>query len=213
MGDAGGGFDVVRGEGAVDHEFAQVVFDGRDPAAGRAGEEAHELVAVERALQLGERVLGFQPDDPRPEAGDPLRRRPLLLLPRRGDVGRGEIEQIVKHPVRFKHQAAHGALCLAVWIAVALGHGAEVFALYVIPATIARLMIGIFLSWLPHAPWLHGDRHPVALLRRNRLLALFAVGHHLHLIHHLWPRVPFYRYPALYRSMAPLLHDRGVKLR
>lgn len=111
------------------------------------------------------------------------------------------------------HQAVHGAVCLAVWSAVALDHGAEVFALYVIPATISRLMIGIFLSWLPHAPWLHGDRHRVALLRRNRLLALFAVGHHLHLIHHLWPRVPFYRYPALYRSMAPLLHDRGVKLR
>lgn len=110
------------------------------------------------------------------------------------------------------HQAAHFALCAGVWIAVALGHGGAVFALYVIPATIARLMIGIFLSWLPHSPWGHGDRYHVARVRRGRLLALFAVGHHVHLVHHLWPRVPFYRYGILYRRMTPVLKDRGVEL-
>jgi beta-carotene hydroxylase len=110
------------------------------------------------------------------------------------------------------HQAVHFLMCAGVWSAVALGHGAEVFALYVIPATIARLMIGIFLSWLPHSPWSQGDRYHVATVRSGKLLALVAVGHHVHLVHHLWPRVPFYRYGTLYRRMAPLLHDRGVDL-
>lgn len=110
------------------------------------------------------------------------------------------------------HQVAHGLMCLGVWSAVATGHGPTMFALYVVPATIARLMIGVFLSWLPHSPWAHGDRYHVAKVRRGKLLALLALGHHVHLVHHLWPRVPFYRYAALYRRMAPVLKDRGVEL-
>lgn len=110
------------------------------------------------------------------------------------------------------HQTVHALMCAAVWSTVALGHGAQIFALYVVPAAIARLMIGIFLSWLPHSPWGHGDRYHVARVRKGKLLALFAVGHHVHLVHHLWPRVPFYRYGTLYRRMAPVLQDRGVEL-
>ena len=110
------------------------------------------------------------------------------------------------------HQIVHSAMCLAVWTAVLLGHGAEVFALYVVPATLGRLLMGIFLSWLPHRPFKAGDRYQASLLRRGRLLALASVGHNMHLVHHLWPRVPFYRYAALYRKLAPSLHDRGVRV-
>ena len=109
------------------------------------------------------------------------------------------------------HQTVHGLMCLGVWSAVALGHGAEVLALYVVPATIGRFMMGFFLNWLPHQPWTSGDRYRVANLREGRLLSVLATGHNLHLVHHLWPRVPFYRYGALYRRLAPVLHDRGVK--
>jgi beta-carotene hydroxylase len=111
------------------------------------------------------------------------------------------------------HQVAHGLMCLGVWTAVALGDAAEAFALYVLPATIGRLLMGIFLSWLPHRPHATGDRYRIASLRRGRLLALASVGQSLHLIHHLWPRVPFYHYARLYRNLAPLLHERGVKVR
>lgn len=111
------------------------------------------------------------------------------------------------------HQIAHGLMCIAVWVAVALGHGAEIFALYVVPATVGRLLMGIFLSWLPHRPFAAGDRYHATALRRGRLLAIASVGHSLHLVHHLWPRVPFYRYGRLYRALSPMLHDRGVRVR
>lgn len=110
------------------------------------------------------------------------------------------------------HQAAHGLMCAGVWSAVALGHGATVFALYVIPATIGRLLMGIFLNWLPHRPWMSGDRYKTATIRSGRVRALLSAGHSLHLVHHLWPRVPFYHYGALYRRLAPVLHDRGADL-
>ncbi|HEU4969702.1 fatty acid desaturase [Sphingomonas sp.] len=111
------------------------------------------------------------------------------------------------------HQIAHGLMCIAVWVAVALGHGAEIFALYVVPATVGRLLMGIFLSWLPHRPFAAGDRYHATALRRGRLLAIASIGHSLHLVHHLWPRVPFYRYGRLYRALSPMLHDRGVRVR
>ena len=111
------------------------------------------------------------------------------------------------------HQIAHGLVCASVWSAVALGHGQAVFALYVIPATIGRLLMGIFLSWLPHRPFASGDRYRATALRRGRLLTIASVGHNMHLVHHLWPRVPFYRYRQLYRQLAPVLHDRGVRMR
>lgn len=110
------------------------------------------------------------------------------------------------------HQIVHSAICIAVWAAVAMGHGVEVFALYVLPATIGRLLMGIFLSWLPHRPFVHGDRYRASVLRRGWLLSIASVGHSMHLVHHLWPRVPFYRYAALYRKLAPSLHDRGVRV-
>jgi len=112
-----------------------------------------------------------------------------------------------------QHQIAHGLMCLGVWTTVALGHATEVFALYVLPATIGRLLMGIFLSWLPHRPRITGDRYRSATLSRGRLLAVASVGQSLHLMHHLWPRVPFYRYARLYRQLAPLLNERGARLR
>jgi beta-carotene hydroxylase len=110
------------------------------------------------------------------------------------------------------HQIAHTAMCAAVWAAVLTGYGVEAFALYVIPATIGRLLMGVFLSWLPHKPFKAGNRYEASLLRRGRLLSIASVGHNMHLMHHLWPRVPFYRYGALYRKLAPSLHDRGVRV-
>ena len=103
-------------------------------------------------------------------------------------------------------------MCVSVWSAVAFGYGPQVFALYVIPATMGRLLMGIFLSWLPHHPFVTGDRYRATTLRRGRLLTIASVGHNMHLVHHLWPRVPFYSYRALHRQIEPVLHDRGVRV-
>jgi fatty acid desaturase len=110
-----------------------------------------------------------------------------------------------------RHQIAHAAMCGFVWAAVLLGQAELVFALYVIPATIGRLLMGIFLSWLPHRPFVAGDRYRQASMRKGRLLAVASVGQSMHLIHHLWPRVPFYRLHALHHKVAPLLHERGAE--
>ena len=97
-----GGFGVVRGEGAVDDEVAQVVFDRRDPAAGWAVEEAHQVVAVERALQVGEGAFHLQAADVGAERLDALGRRALFVLAGGGDVGSDEVEQVIEDGVEIR---------------------------------------------------------------------------------------------------------------
>lgn len=129
------------------------------------------------------------------------------------DLGYLDAWKIMPSPEWRRHQIGHGVMCAAVWTAVFTGYGEQAFALFVVPATIGRLLMGIFLSWLPHAPFIVGDRYRNTALRKSRLLSILSVGHTMHLMHHLWPRVPFYRYHALYRQLAPLLHERGVRMR
>jgi fatty acid desaturase len=111
------------------------------------------------------------------------------------------------------HQIVHTIMCVSVWAAVLTGHAEAVFALYVIPATIGRLLMGVFLSWLPHRPFAVGDPYQATALRPGRLVAVLSVGQNMHLIHHLWPRVPFYRLHRLFREIGPVLRDRGASVR
>src|SRR6476620_3703229 len=51
-GDVRGSFLVAWFELAIEHQLAQLVFYVTDPAARRAVEEPHQLVAIQRALPL-----------------------------------------------------------------------------------------------------------------------------------------------------------------
>ena len=67
-----------------------------------------------------------------------------------------------------------------------------------------------FFAWLPHFPYEHTDRF------RNTRITLFPGSTWLllqqdrHLIHHLYPSIPWYRYRAAHRALAPLLTERGA---
>ena len=40
----------------------------------------------------------------------------------------------------------------------------------------------------------------------------FWLGQNLHSIHHLFPRVPFYRYHALHREIEPIMRAHGTPI-
>lgn len=140
----------------------------------------------------------------------PIARRVFVRLGL--DIGYLDIEPLMPRGEWRLHLVAHSALCVAVWTAVALGYGAEAFALYVLPASIGRLLLGVFLVWLPHHPFDDSDRYRTARVLTSPLARLMCMGHHLHLVHHLWPSVPFYRYPELFALMRPTLVERGARL-
>ncbi len=97
-----------------------------------------------------------------------------------------------------------GSLALLI-AAVATGHVAEWFCLWFIPTRIGILLLNIFFQWLPHHPFDHTERYlntRISLWPGGTPLLL---GQNLHLVHHLWPSVPFYNYMRLFRALRPVL--------
>lgn len=99
---------------------------------------------------------------------------------------------------------------VAALISIPFGAVVPVVVLWIIPARLTFLYLAIFFAWLPHFPYEHTDRF------RNTRITLFPGSTWLllqqdrHLIHHLYPSIPWYRYRAAHRALAPLLTERGA---
>jgi beta-carotene hydroxylase len=77
------------------------------------------------------------------------------------------------------------------------------------PLAIVGLVLGLFFDYLPHRPFKERDRWLNSRVYPSRLLNLMIGGQNYHLIHHLWPSIPWYKYEAAYHEMKPLLDAKG----
>jgi ring-1,2-phenylacetyl-CoA epoxidase subunit PaaE len=122
-------------------------------------------------------------------------------------------------PTREKAETIIVTLLLLAVLAtlVATGHGIAVLVLYLIPARIALFLLAWSFDWLPH----HGlhetaqsDRFKATrnIIGLERLLTPLLLYQNYHLVHHLHPVVPFYRYIAVWRRNedAYLSHDPAL---
>ncbi|HSZ50429.1 MAG TPA: fatty acid desaturase [Caulobacteraceae bacterium] len=94
-------------------------------------------------------------------------------------------------------------------VSVPTGHVLDWLRLLFIPSRVAALILQICFSWLPHYPFDRTERYlntRVSLWPGGTILLL---QQNLHLMHHLWPSVPFYNYARLYRSLRPTLVAKG----
>ncbi|MGA0603288.1 fatty acid desaturase [Caulobacter sp. KR2-114] len=104
---------------------------------------------------------------------------------------------------------AHVAILVA---AVTTGHFVDWLALWFIPTRLAMLILNIFFQWLPHYPFDRTERY------HNTRVSLWPGGtvvllqQNLHLMHHLWPSVPFYNYARLFRALRPVLVAEGSRI-
>lgn len=78
-----------------------------------------------------------------------------------------------------------------------------------IPSAVIGLTLGLFFDYLPHRPHQERDRWKNARVYPNRILNLLILGQNYHLIHHLWPSIPWYNYQPTYYLMKPLLDEKG----
>lgn len=102
-----------------------------------------------------------------------------------------------------------GGLCTAL---VATGHWIELLALWIVPGWLASGLLALAFDWLPHHPHHGTGRFDNArILDGGPLLAVLMVGQDAHLVHHLWPRVPFYRYHRVLAATRGELIARGVR--
>lgn len=99
------------------------------------------------------------------------------------------------------------SLCAGLTI-LNLGHLA--LYLWVLPAFIAMAFLALTFDWIPHHP--HTDQEDY---RDTRILlvpglTLPLLWQNFHLVHHLQPRVPFYKYAVWFRQNRAALEQKGA---
>ncbi|MFM7383814.1 MAG: beta-carotene hydroxylase [Microcystaceae cyanobacterium] len=78
-----------------------------------------------------------------------------------------------------------------------------------VPALVVGIALGLFFDYLPHRPFQERDRWKNARVYPSPILNLMIFGQNYHLIHHLWPSIPWYNYQPAYYATKPLLDAKG----
>ncbi|MBW2314326.1 MAG: fatty acid desaturase [Deltaproteobacteria bacterium] len=125
---------------------------------------------------------------------------------------RGE-EAAVLDPLEARYSQRFERLCLALFLGLSLaGFFWEALWLWFVPSRIGFFLIAAIFAWLPHHP--HNERGRY----RDTRVTLFPGGTFLlrgqnhHILHHMFPRVPHYRLPTLFREMRPILEAHDVRI-
>ncbi len=84
--------------------------------------------------------------------------------------------------------------------------------LWFAPWWIGQTVMLTFFTWTPHH-----DHHETGRYRNTRVsefpLANFLLqGQGYHLIHHMMPAIPYYRYKAVFDELRPVLVSKGVRI-
>lgn len=91
------------------------------------------------------------------------------------------------------------------------GYLLDLLLLWALPVVIAKWIMDWYINYLPHAGL------PVDRFRGTRIvdagwLTPLILCHNYHAIHHLWPGIPWHRYPAVYREKLDYLREHRVPI-
>lgn len=96
-----------------------------------------------------------------------------------------------------------------VWFAASHGQLGYVMNYWFTPALVVGLALGLFFDYLPHRPFQERNRWRNARVYPNAWLNVLILGQNYHLIHHLWPSIPWYKVQPAYYAVKPLLDEKG----
>jgi fatty acid desaturase len=83
---------------------------------------------------------------------------------------------------------------------------------WIYPAVIAQVFLAFSFDWLPHHPHFEQGRYKNTRIIKWPLLNALLLGQNFHLIHHLHPRIPFYRYRDVFLQMEEELKEEGAEI-
>ncbi|MEM9071928.1 MAG: fatty acid desaturase [Myxococcota bacterium] len=116
---------------------------------------------------------------------------------------------------REKRTQVIAATLLLIGIAFLLafvGFGREVLFVWLLPAFLASGVLAFLFDWLPHHPHNVQGRYRDTRAIPIPGLGVPTLGQNLHLIHHLFPRVPFYRYHRVFALLRPRLEEKKAPI-
>ena len=98
---------------------------------------------------------------------------------------------------------------LAVVAAVRYDFLPFIFNCWFAPALMVGVTLGLFFDYLPHRPFASRNRWTNARIYPGRLMNWLIMGQNYHLVHHLWPSIPWFEYKPAYEATKPLLDAKG----
>jgi beta-carotene hydroxylase len=108
---------------------------------------------------------------------------------------------------------ASDALALGVLAAsIAGGWFATLAVLWLVPVTLAVLILAFAFDFVPHYPYDTRERYHATRILPGRVLNLLLLGQNYHLVHHLWSTIPWYRYQHVYEQVGGALVERGARI-
>lgn len=133
----------------------------------------------------------------------------------------------VKHvPNRPKLEVLEVSVFIAIQLGILFeaysrGYGYAVFSYYIIPGILSHGLLGFFFDFIPH----HHEEATTPIENRYRttsmlqtywflqpVLSLLLQYQDYHLIHHLYPTIPFYRYADKWREKQDFLKEKQVTI-
>jgi beta-carotene hydroxylase len=100
----------------------------------------------------------------------------------------------------------------AIGLAAAGGWLVPLAVLWLLPVTLAVLVLAFSFDFLPHYPYDTEARYHATRIIPGRVLNLLLLGQNYHLVHHLWTTIPWYRYQAVYGQIGGELAGRGARI-
>ncbi|NND15267.1 MAG: 2Fe-2S iron-sulfur cluster binding domain-containing protein [Eudoraea sp.] len=97
-------------------------------------------------------------------------------------------------------------------VVVAVGFGSAFLFVFLLPALIIAPFLGFTFDWLPHYPHHNMDRDYNTRIVTVPGLEFLSLFQSYHLIHHLYPRVPFYKYKAKFKAIENELLDHKAPI-
>lgn len=97
---------------------------------------------------------------------------------------------------------------------MAAGYAHEVVLFVIVPARIGIFLLSLAFDYLPHVPYLATRRENRYLATRildHSWLTPLMLGQNYHLVHHLYPAVPWYRYGAVWHARRADLEAKGAR--
>jgi len=94
---------------------------------------------------------------------------------------------------------------LVIYLACQYNFLGYIMNFWFVPALVVGIALGLFFDYLPHRPFQERDRWKNARVYPSPILNIMILGQNYHLIHHLWPSIPWYNYQPAYYATKHLL--------
>ncbi len=102
------------------------------------------------------------------------------------------------------------ALAALITTLLAIGETWILFG-WILPAIVAAALLSYTLIWLPHLDYPRSDNQFTGTnVRSSRFLKVIFCFHNYHLIHHLYPSIPFYKYPRIWKEYEEYFRSKGA---